>query len=146
MDLFGDVRPFLEATEDVGLVTYAKMRAILDDPLKNALLQLELAVTIDAGCPFVQATYRLEGDGSLGLVCYEELDKLLQAIRVAHYLNVTRISQLLAQGQPHVPQGSKYASSCVQPGFTYFLRKYGGDIKPAVSALEQPASSIPAKL
>ena len=80
MELFGDVQPFLETTEDVGLVTCAKKRLIFDDPQKRALLQLELAVTIDAGRPFVQAVYRLEGDGPLALVCFEELDKLLQAI------------------------------------------------------------------
>ena len=146
MDLFGDLRPFLEATEDVGLVTCAKMRAILDDPLKSALLRLELAVTIDAGRPFVQATYRLEGDGPLALVCFEELDKLLQAIRVAHYPNVTRISELLAQGQPLVPQGSRYASLCVQPGFTYFLSKYDGDLKPAVSAFKAARLFNPHKI
>ena len=99
------------------------MRAILDDPLKSACFQLELAVTIDAGRPFVQATYRLEGDGPLALVCFEELDKLLQAIRVAHYPNVTRISQLLAQGQPHMTQAAQYASSCVHAARFYLFPK-----------------------
>lgn len=49
MNLFGDIQPFLEEAEDVGLATRAKMQAILDDSEKNALLQLELAVIIDAG-------------------------------------------------------------------------------------------------
>ena len=122
------------------------MRAILDDPLKSALLQLELAVTIDAGCPFVQATYRLEGDGPLALVCFEELDKLLQAIRVAHYPNVTRISQLLAQGQPDITQASQYASCCVQPCFTYFLSKYGSYLQPGVSAFKAARLFNPHKI
>ena len=34
---------------------------------------MELAVTVDAGKPFVQATYVLEGDGPLALQCYEVL-------------------------------------------------------------------------
>ena len=63
MELFEDVLPFLECSEDVGLATRAKMREILANPQSKALLQLELAVTVDAGLPFVQATYRLEGDG-----------------------------------------------------------------------------------
>ena len=56
MELFGDVLPFLECSEDVGLATRAKMREILANPQSKALLQLELAVTVDAGLPFVQAT------------------------------------------------------------------------------------------
>ena len=77
MDLFGDVQPLLECSEDVGLATRAKMKEILANLHSKALLQLELAATIDAGLPFVQATYRLEGDRPLALSCYEELDKLL---------------------------------------------------------------------
>ena len=104
MDLYGDVQPFLESSEDVGLATRAKMKKILGNPRSKALLQLELAITIDAGLPFVQATYRLEGDGPLALCCYEELDKLLQGIRIAHFPNVARIADLLSQGQARVAQ------------------------------------------
>ena len=67
MDLFGDVQPFLECSEDIGLATRAKMKKILFNPHSKTLLQLQLAVTIDGGLPFVQATYRLEGDGPLAL-------------------------------------------------------------------------------
>jgi len=69
-------------------------------------------VTIDAGLPFVQATYRLEGDGSLALSGYEELDKLLQGIQIAHFPNVARIAALLSQGQAHLAQQcTQYAAS-----------------------------------
>ena len=63
MDLYGDVQPFLEENEDIGLATRRKMLDILHDHHKQALLQIELAVTVDGGLPLVQATYRLEGDG-----------------------------------------------------------------------------------
>ena len=80
MELFGDVQPFLVRSEDVGLATCMKIREILANPHSKALLQLELGLTIDAELPFVQATYRLEGEGTLAPFCYEELDKLLQGI------------------------------------------------------------------
>lgn len=59
---FGDVKPFLEENDDIGP---SKMLDVLQNPQKAALLQIELAITIDAGLPFVQATYYLEGDGPL---------------------------------------------------------------------------------
>ena len=137
MNLFGDVQPFLECSEDVGLATRAKMKEILVNPHSKALLQLELAVTIDVGHPFVQATYRLEGDGTLALSCYEELGKLLQGIRIAHFPNVARIAKLLSQGQAHVAQQyMQYASSCVKPGFDYIQSKYHGDLQAAVAVFK----------
>ena len=143
MSLFGDVRPFLDDAEEeeVGLATRTKMQAILDDPKKKSLLQLELAITIDAGRPFVQATYQLEEDGALSLICYEEIGKMLQAIRVAHYPNVNRIAQNLSCGQPTITkQHVEYALGCVQPGFTYIQNKLQGELLPALS--KQPVCVI----
>ena len=39
MNLFGDIKPFLEVAEDVdvGPATRVKMQAILDDPKKKAV-------------------------------------------------------------------------------------------------------------
>lgn len=64
---YDDVKPFLEENDDLGPATKKKMLDVLKNPQKNALLQLELAITVDAGLPFVQATYNLEGDGLLVL-------------------------------------------------------------------------------
>ena len=36
-----------------------------DDPQLKVYLQLELFVVVDFGLSFVQATYKLEGDGAL---------------------------------------------------------------------------------
>ena len=135
LDLFGDVQPFLECSEDVGLATRAKMKETIANPHSKALRHLELAVTMDAGLPFVQATYRFEGDGSLALSCYEELDKLLQGIRIAHFPNVARIA--LSQGRAHIAQQyMQYASSYVKPGFDYIQSKYHGDLQAAVAAFK----------
>ena len=65
---YGDVKPFLEESNDLGPATRKKMLNVLQNPQKNALLQLELAITMDAGLPFVQATYSLEGDGPLDML------------------------------------------------------------------------------
>ena len=68
MEMYGDVPPFLEENEEVGLATWRKMLDILHDQQKQALLQIELAATIDGGLPLVQTTYRVEGDGPLALM------------------------------------------------------------------------------
>ena len=53
MEMYGDVLPFLEENEDTGLATRRKMLTILHDQEKQALLQLELAATVDAWSPLV---------------------------------------------------------------------------------------------
>ena len=50
---------------------------------------VELAVTVDAGMPSVQATYNLEGDGPLALTCYETISALYAAARPLKYLQET---------------------------------------------------------
>ena len=60
------------------MITHLQLEAnfltyILDDSQKKVKLQLELAAVVDAGAPFVRATYRLEGDGALVLSSYEEI-------------------------------------------------------------------------
>ena len=55
MQMYGDVQPFLEENDDVGLATRRKMLALLHDQQKQELLQIELAATVDAGLPLVQA-------------------------------------------------------------------------------------------
>ena len=60
---FGDVQPFLEENDDLGPATRPKLLAILTNPQRKSLLQIELASVIDCGEPFVKATYTLEGMG-----------------------------------------------------------------------------------
>jgi len=54
---FGDVHPFLQEQTGLSPGTRSKLPQIMADPLKNAWFQIELAAVIDAGEPFVQATY-----------------------------------------------------------------------------------------
>ena len=81
---FGDVQPFLEENDDLGPATRPKLLAVLTNPQRKSLLQIELASVIDCGEPFVKATYTLEGDGPLVLECYEIITTVQEAIRVAH--------------------------------------------------------------
>ena len=76
MNLFGDVLPFLEENPDLAPATRRKLLSILQDSQKNSKLQLELAAVIDAGEPFVKATYKLEGDGTLVFSCFDVLASL----------------------------------------------------------------------
>ncbi len=99
---FGDVKSFLDDNEDVGQATRTKLLGILDDPTKNAYLQIELAAIIDAGTPLVKATYNLEGDGPLVLQCHDQICTVLNAIQTAHYPNVTAIAEKLAAGNSGV--------------------------------------------
>ena len=68
--LFGDVEPFLRENEHASSATRAKLLEFFDDPQKLFLLKVELTVIVDLGAHFVKATYALEGDGLLVLICY----------------------------------------------------------------------------
>ena len=61
---WGDVPDFL-ANIDVASRSREKLQLLCQNDEMN--LQIELAVTIDAGEPFVKACYTLEGDGPLAL-------------------------------------------------------------------------------
>lgn len=91
MDLFGDVEPFLEEVT-VSPATVEKLLSVFRNPREKKLLQVELAVTIDAGMPFVKATYNLEGDGPLVLTCYDTISALNMSARQAHYPNLDAIA------------------------------------------------------
>ena len=67
--------------------TIEKLLSVLRNPQEKKLLQVELAVTVDAGMPFVKATYNLEGDGTLALTCYDTISTLNISARQAHYPN-----------------------------------------------------------
>ena len=86
-DGFGDVEQFIKETNELAPATLDKLKQILSDPMKNVQLKMELAVVIDAGEPFVKATYTLEGDGPLALCAYEEIRKLYATITTQHFLN-----------------------------------------------------------
>ena len=85
---FGDIEPFLRQYDDIGPTTRPKLLSFFADQQKLALLQLEIAATVDWGEPFVKATYFLEGDGPLALECYEAIQKVSETLRTGHTPNV----------------------------------------------------------
>jgi len=106
LELYGDLEIFLRWHDDLAPATRNKLLQHLDDPTKKAYLQLELAVIVDAGLPFVQATYKLEGDGPLALECYEVISSLTTAVnKVPHYPNLQAVEDVCLE------ETSKFNSS-----------------------------------
>ena len=93
LELFGDVEVFLRQNTDLGPATRPKLLTFFDDPAKKGCLEVEIAATVDAGMPFVKATYSLESDGPLVLECHQIISTLSLAVRVAHYPNVQAVSR-----------------------------------------------------
>uniref|UniRef100_A0A1X7T065 DUF659 domain-containing protein n=1 Tax=Amphimedon queenslandica TaxID=400682 RepID=A0A1X7T065_AMPQE len=148
LELHGDILPFLHTHSDQGQATRSKMLSILQDPTKNILLQLEMAVVVDAGKQFLQATYDLEGHGTLVLQCYELIEAIFNFIRVRHFPNTDAIIHKYCTGQPsHIPtQWKQYAISCVQPGFDYFSSKFHGELGETLAAFKAARLFSPHKI
>jgi len=89
---FGDIVSFLQNTE-ASPATTVKLLELFSDRQKHEYLQLELAVLIDAGELFVKATFSLEGDGALAFKCYEIYTKLLAAIELQYYQNLSAVAK-----------------------------------------------------
>ena len=147
LDLFGDLLPFLEEHTDFPPATRGKLLGMLNDPQQKPYLMVELAVTIDAGMPFVKATYTLEGDGPLALTCYETISTLNNEARQAHNPNLKAIVQQLSSGDTQMEQQlHDYAKSCVQPGITYYFRQLTESMKEPLSAFKAARLFSPSKL
>ena len=118
--MFGDIEPFLREN-DVSPATRAKLLEFFDDRQKLFLLKLELAVIVDVGAHFVKATYSLEGDGLLALICYDRIVEIRAAIQSSHYPNLQAIvREAFATNLPIQNQWILYAMMCVKPGIGYF--------------------------
>ena len=137
MKLFGDVLLFLQQNENIGPSLRPKLLDILSNPTSLALLKIEMAIVNDVWEHFVKSTYRLEGDGPLALVCYEDILKLRSVIQVGHYPNVYAVAHDLAGSNLHSKQQFvSYALSCVQKAFTYFASKFGDDSQSPLNAFK----------
>ena len=109
---FGDIEPFLKSSTDVGPSSRQKLLAILSNAEKLKHLKLELASVIDWGEVFVKATYNLEGDGPLAFTCYEEVQRVVAAIRGAHTPNTEAVIRDIST-QNSVQQPLRvYAKKC----------------------------------
>jgi len=102
-------------------------------------LQIELPVNIDAGEPFVKATYSLKGDGHLTLRCYEILDD------VSHLPNRALIVK--KKLSLHTELDGLCHFLC-KPGLDYCESMFDGDLPklPAVNAFKSSQLFNPRKL
>ena len=137
---FGDIEPFLQQNDDIGPSVRPKLLSFFTDAQRKANLQLEIAMTVDWGEPFVKACYFLEGDGPLALECYESITKVSATIQVGHTPNVQAVARQLTGGAPpSSPQHQQliaYAKACVQPGLDYFERQLGSSLKAPLAAFK----------
>ncbi len=142
---FADVLPFVENNDLPP--SSKKIVDILNDPPKSRKLQMELAITVDFGEPFVKATYRLEGDGSLAFSAYEEIVKLQATISAQNFPNATAVANKLSSNRPTQKQQLiNYATECIEPAIVYFKQKFEGDLKPIVTAFKYARYFDPAKV
>ena len=93
---FGDVQSFLE--NDELPPSRLHMLEILEDPPKWRKLRIELAVLIEAGEPFIKATYNLEGDGPLVFDVYKEIDTLVSSIAIDYFPSTHALAVQMAGG------------------------------------------------
>ena len=76
-ELFGDVKSFIKHDEQFSSSTRAKLAEYFADSQKLECLKVEFAAIVDDGKSFVQATYKLEGDGPIVFQCYEIISALI---------------------------------------------------------------------
>ena len=134
---FGDILPFLEKHCEIApkARTSTKLLEILKDNKKKSFLQIELAAIIDVGESFVKATYNLEGDGPLVLLCYDQIQLLKAKIENPLYPNVEALARTLSTRGRTYQQLKQHAINCVQPGLDYFISKFFGNSAPLTESL-----------
>ena len=121
MKVFGDVEPFLRSSDDFSGNTRAKLLEYFADSTKMSTLKVELASVVDAGKPFVEATYKLESDGPIVLECFDVISALDVAIKMENYSNVQAVVKSIANGKTDVQlKWMKHARECIKPAMKYF--------------------------
>ena len=103
--LGGGVKKFLER-DYFPPDTSTKLLQVLDDPAKTRKLKIEIATTVDAMEQFVNATYKLEGDGPLSLEAYQQLSILFASVSTQHYPNVVLWQRLKQMEMLHMNNSS----------------------------------------
>ena len=144
--LFGDILPFLKET-NASPATCSKLLQLLSDKRKTEYLQLELAAVIDAGEPFVKATYQLEGDGALVFRCYEIYSTLEAAVKLHNFPNLHAVAnKLVGRSTELLNKYIQYGKARIQPGLQYFQAKFSNELSVSLSAFKAARLFVPAKL
>ena len=77
----------------------------------------KFAAIVDAGKQFVQATYKLEGDGPLVFQVYEIISALstCTSITMENYPNVQAVVKNISWSTKQQLEWRKYARQCIKP-------------------------------
>ena len=94
----------------------------------------------------MKSTYKLEGGGVLIFCAYGEISKLQAVIHSAYYPNVNAGTKKSSGNATQQQQLNYHAKSCVQPGYQYFERKFGTDLKVVVSTFKCARYFDPSKI
>ena len=105
------------ANDHLPPATSSKLLQILTDLPKARKMKKEIASTVDSMELFVRATYKLEGDGPLSLIAYQQLSLLYTSVSTQYYPNVVAVAKALAIGSAtrEQQQLTSYAKVCVVP-------------------------------
>ena len=97
---------------------------------------------VDAGAPFVKATYSLEEDGLLVFQTYSTC-KLWPLLLLNTTTLVAAQAPALGETPEEVASLTAFAREGVQPGITYFLQKFNGDFYNVVRAFRAARMACP---
>jgi len=81
-------------------------------------LKVKFAAIVDAGKQFVQAMYKLEGDGPLVFQVYEIISALSTSVTMENYPNVPAVVKNISRSTEQL-RWRKYARQCIQPALDY---------------------------
>ena len=97
-----------------------------DEASLNSYLKLELAVSVDAGTPFVRATALLEGSSAnVFLNTYDEVINVQLACQTRPWPNVRAVVRDLSGGDDAAAEvWMKYALRCFEGAHRYFSSKF----------------------
>lgn len=127
-ELFGDVESFIRQDEEFSSNTRAKLTEFFTDKQKLDCLKVEFAAIVDAGKQFVQATYKLEGDGPLAFQCYEVISTLSTSVMMENYPNVQAVVRNISRSTEQQQKWRKYARKCITPALDYYKEHLEADI------------------
>ena len=143
---FRDIKPFLVNNSDIGPSTRPKLLFFFDDSQKLNHLKIELAAVVDWGEPFVNATYKLEGDGPLAFTCYEAIQEVVTSIKVANIPNVQAVARDISPSLTVQKTLISHAKQCIQPGIDYFNHQLGTSLKSPLLAFKASRMTNPSMI
>ena len=137
----------ISSDNNISPANKSKLVQLLSNPTQAEQLQMELAITVDVGEPFVKATYNLEGDGPLALSAYEHICFLDSFASTVHYPNAAAVAHKLSYGNALVYQQMySYGVSCAKPAYDYFKTKFYSDLKIPLSGFKAARFFDPVKV